>query len=80
MFAPSADFAVFEYFHGNVVRVAADGTVFPVLLAFALRWIDRNHDLFTARVTNVSCIVVHLKIITDATTCLATDELRFPQM
>jgi hypothetical protein len=43
----------------NHVGLAADGTVFDVLLLFTLRNVDRDDNLFAARAANVADFVVH---------------------
>jgi hypothetical protein len=40
----------------NHVGAAADGAVLDVLLQFSGRGIERNHDLFAARITNVTAV------------------------
>ena len=45
----------------DYVRVAADGTVFDVLLMGSLAMIDRNHDFFATAVADVAGFVVQFR-------------------
>lgn len=60
MFAPSSDFLIVFNLNKDLVRVATDWTVFEILLPGALRQIDWNDNLLTARIANIKSFIIHL--------------------
>ena len=58
-FGPNASVVVVEL-DVDDVGIAADWTVFDVLLVTARRWIERDHNLFAATVADVTGFVVVL--------------------
>ena len=61
-FGPNANVAAVDV-NMNQVWTAAHGTIFYVFLTGASSQIYWNDDVFSATVTNVTCLLVHLSIL-----------------
>ena len=59
MFAPGPNVTVFKNLDRDVIWIAANRTVFVILLTIALSRIDRNHDFLATRIADVCRLVIH---------------------
>ena len=58
-FRQDCDAAILRSLDVNYVWVAADGTIFHILLVSPRRWIDGDDDFLAAGVAGVALLLVH---------------------